>query len=104
MSKAKKAGIASITTIILAIIGVFASGGNFTFDFSSSTTGDSNTDNSQITTDNSQTTIINQGDTIIHEAAETFVDDIFDDLIDRGYDYYCEEVDPDSEECDWYWD
>ena len=63
-----------------------------------------NIDNSQTVTDNSQTTIIHEGDTIINEAAETFVDDIFDDLIDRGYDYFCEEVEPDSEECDAYWD
>ena len=35
---------------------------------------------------------------------DMFTDDIFDDLIDRGYDYYCEEVEPDSAECDEYWE
>ncbi len=84
-----------IVPIIVAIIGIIGGGAAYSFDFSSTTTGD---------TDNSQTTIINEGDTIINEAVDVVVDDIFDDLIDRGYDFYCEEVEPDSEECDVYWD
>ena len=77
--------------IIIALIGIVTAGigGSFALDLS-------NTQTTNTRTDNSQTTIINEGDTIINE----IVEDIFDD----AYDYYCEEVKPDSEECDWYWE
>lgn len=80
-------------TIILAVIGLIgaAAGGSYAIDFSNTTTGDTNTDNSQ--------TIINEGDTIINE----IIEDFGDEFIEAGYDYYCEEVDPDSAECDEYW-
>ncbi len=86
-------------SIILAIIGVLgaAGGGSYALDFS----------NTQTTnTDNSQSTIINEGDTIINEIInEAFDEEIFlDDLTDYAYDEYCEEIAPDSEECDWYWE
>jgi len=83
--------------ILLAVLGIVGAvgGGSLALDMS----------NTQTTnTDNSQSTVINEGDTIINEAVDTFTDDIFDDLVDRGYDYYCEEVEPDSPECDAYWD
>jgi hypothetical protein len=83
-------------SILLAVIGVIGAvgGGSYALDFS----------NTQTTnTDNSQSTIINEGDTIINEAVQEFTDEIFDDFIDYGYDYFCEEVDPDAEECDEYW-
>jgi len=84
-------------TIIVAIIGLLGAvgGGSFFLDFSNTET---------TNTDNSQTTTIIEGDTIINEAVDSFTDDIFDELIDRSYDYYCEEVEPDSPECDDYWD
>ncbi len=84
-------------SIILAIIGVLgaAGGGSYVLDFS----------NTQTTnTDNSQSTIINEGDTIINEAVQEFTDELFDDLTDYAYDEYCEEIAPESEECDWYWE
>lgn len=86
----------SKVTIILAVIGLLgaAAGGSFMLDMSNTTT----------STDNSQSTIINEGDTIINEAVDQFTDEIFEDFVDYGYDYYCEEVDPDSPECDEYWD
>ncbi len=79
--------------IIIAVIGIFAAGigGSFALDLSNTQTTNTNT-----STDNSQTTIINEGDTIINE--------IVGDLIEEAYDFYCEEVEPDSEECDWYWE
>lgn len=83
--------------ILLAVLGILGAigGGSLALDMSNTTT---------TTTDQSQTTIINEGDTIINEAVETFTDELFEDFVDMGYDYYCEEVDPDSEECDEYWD
>ena len=87
-------------SIILAIIGVLGAvgGGSYALDFS----------NTQTTnTDNSQSTIINEGDTIINEIisdAIEFDDDFRDELTDFVYDEYCEEIAPDSEECDWYWE
>ncbi len=86
-------------SIILAIIGIIGAvgGGSYALDFS-------NTQTTSTSTDNSQTTIIHEGDTIINEAVQEFTDEIFDDFLDYGYDYYCEEVDPDSPECDDYWD
>lgn len=85
-------------TIIVAIIGLLGAvgGGSLIIDQSSTTT---TTDNSQTTT----TTII-EGDTIINEAVSSFTDELFDDFIDYAYDEYCEEINPDSEECDWYWE
>ena len=93
MDSKSKAGI------IIAIIGLLgaAAGGSFMLDLSNTTT-------TNTSTDNSQSTIINEGDTIIHEAVETFTEDLFDEFIDRGYDYFCEEVEPDSPECDEYWE
>ena len=100
MSKGKKAALASASTIILAIIGIFAgSGGDFTFDFSNSNSGNSNTDNSNV--DNSQSTIINEGDTIINEIIDEVIDE--EALVDYGYDIFCEEIEPESPECDDYW-
>jgi len=85
--------------IIIAIIGIIGAvgGGSYALDFSNTQT--TSTDNSQTTT-----TIINEGDTIINEAVETFTEELFEDFVDMGYDFYCEEVEPDSEECDWYWE
>lgn len=85
MTTKKKMG-AGIFAIVVAI-----AGGSFALDFSNTTN-----------TDNSQSTIINEGDTIINEAADTITDDIFDDLVDLGYDYFCEDY-PDAEECEDYW-
>ncbi len=81
-------------SILLAVIGVIGAvgGGSYALDFS-------NTQNT--TTDNSQTTTINEGDTIINEIINDVIQ--LDDFVDAGYDYYCEEVDPDAEECDEYW-
>lgn len=88
-----------VAGIVIALI-VAITGGGFALSLDFSTT----TQTDQSVTDSS-TTIINEGDTItINEAVDTFTDDIFDDLIDRGYDYYCEEVEPDSAECDEYWE
>ena len=83
----------------MAVIGLLAAvgGGSYALDFS-------NTQTTNTNTDNSQSTIINEGDTIINEAVETFTGEMFEDFVDRGYDYYCEEVEPDSEECDSYWE
>lgn len=83
-------------TIIVAIIGLLGAvgGGSLIIDQSSNTTN----------TDNSQSVIINEGDTIINEAIQGFTDEIFDEFIDYAYDEYCEEINPDSEECDWYWE
>lgn len=75
--------------ILIALIGIVTAGvgGSFALDLS----------NTQTTnTDNSQTTTIIEGDTIINE--------IVGDLVEEAYDFYCEEVEPDSEECDWYWE
>ena len=85
--------------IIIAIIGIFAAGagGSIALDFSTTTTTSGDT-----TTDNSQTTTIHEGDTIINEIIEEVIDE--EALLDIGYDYYCEEVDPDSPECDEYWE
>jgi len=82
--------------IIIAIIGIFAAGagGSIALDFSTTTTTSGDT-----TTDNSQSTIINEGDTIINE----IVEEVFDDFVDYAYDEFCEEIDPDSPECDEYW-
>ena len=98
---ASKKIIAGIVPIALAIIGLFATGEgtNWTFDFSS-------TESTNISGDTtiSGDTIINEGDTIINEAVGEFTDDLFDEFVDRGYDYFCEEVEPDSPECDSYWE
>ena len=85
--------------ILLAVLGLVGAvgGGSLALDMSNTTT--TSTDNSQ-----TSTTIINEGDTIINEAVDSFTEDLFDDLIDYAYDEYCEEIAPDSEECDWYWD
>lgn len=85
--------------ILLAVISTIGAvgGGSYALDFSNTQT--TNTDNSQTTT-----TTINEGDTIINEAVQEFTDEIFDDFVDYAYDEYCEEIDPDSEECDWYWE
>ncbi len=85
-------------TILLAVIGLIGGigGGSYALDFSNTQTTNTSTDNSQ--------TIINEGDTIINEAVEQFTDEIFDDFVDMGYDYFCEEVEPDSPECDEYWE
>ena len=82
-------------TIIVAVIGLLGAvgGGSLMLDFSSTET---------TTTDNSQTTTINEGDTIINEAVDTFTGEMFEDFVDMGYDYYCEEVEPDSPDCDEY--
>ncbi len=83
-------------SILLAVIGMIGAvgGGSYALDLS----------NTQTTnTDNSQSTIINEGDTIINEAVNQFTDELFDDLTDYAYDEYCEEIAPDSEECDDYW-
>jgi len=88
----------SKTAIIIAVIGLIGAGAGGSFILDQSTT------NTSTSTDNSQTTIIHEGDTIINEAVGSFTDDLFDDLLDRSYDYYCEEVEPDSEECDEYWE
>lgn len=79
---------------MLAVIGAIGAvgGGSYALDFSNTQT--TTTDNSQTTT-----TIINEGDTIINE----IIEDVFDDFVDYGYDVYCEEVAPESEECDEYW-
>ena len=85
----------SILLAVIAAIGAVG-GGSYALDFSNTqttTTDNSNTDNSQ--------TIINEGDTIINEIIEEVFEP--DGIIDLGYDYYCEEVEPDSEECDEYW-
>lgn len=82
-------------TILLAILGIIsaAAGGSYALDFS----------NTQTTnTDNSQTTTIIEGDTIINEIINEVIDE--EALFDFGFDYYCEEIDPDSPECDDYWD
>ncbi len=87
-------------SILLAVIGVIGAGagGSYALDFS----------NTQTTnTDNSQSTIINEGDTIINEIIDTvdITDTVdFTDEFDALYDEYCEEIAPDSEECDWYWE
>lgn len=85
--------------ILLAVIGTIGAvgGGSYALDFSNTqttTTDNSNNDNSQ--------TIINEGDTIINE----IIQEVFepDGVIDLVYDEYCEEINPDSEECDWYWE
>ncbi len=84
--------------IIIAIIGVLGAvgGGSYALDFSNTQTTNTNT-----STDNSQT-IINEGDTIINEIIDNVIDE--EALFDYGYDVYCEEINPDSEECDWYWE
>lgn len=86
-------------SILLAVIGLVAAigGGSYALDFS-------NTQTTNTSTDNSQTTTIIQGDTIINEAVNSFTDELFEDLVDYAYDEYCEEINPDSEECDWYWE
>ena len=86
-------------SIILAIIGIIGAvgGGSYALDFS-------NTQTTSTSTDNSQTTIIHEGNTIINEAVDSFSAELFEDFIDRGHDYYCEEVEPDSPECDDYWE
>lgn len=87
--------------IIIAVIGLIGAvgGGSYALDFSNTQTTNTSTDNSQTTT-----TVINEGDTIINEAIDTFTDELFDDFVDMGYDYFCEEVEPDSPECDEYWE
>jgi hypothetical protein len=92
MSSKKVAG--AIIALIMAV-----AGGGFALSLDFSTT----TQDDHSVTDSS-TTVINEGDTIINEAVQDFTDDIFDDLIDRSYDYFCEEVEPDSPECDEYWE
>jgi len=77
--------------IIAVIAAVGAAGGTFMLDFSTSTETNISGD-----TTISGDTIINEGDTIINE--------IIGDVIEEGYDFYCEEVAPDSPECDAYWD
>jgi hypothetical protein len=83
-------------SIILAIIGVIGAvgGGSYALDFS-------NTQTTNTTTDNSQT-IIHEGDTIINEIINEVIDE--EALFDDGYDVYCEEINPDSVECDEYWE
>ncbi len=85
-------------SIILAVIGVLGAigGGSYALDFSNTQT--TNTDNSQTTT-----TVINEGDTIINEVIDTYTGDLFEDFVDYAYDEYCEEIDPDSPQCDEYW-
>lgn len=83
---------------VIAAIGAVG-GGSYALDFS-------NTQTTNTNTDNSQSTIINEGDTIINEIISDAIeldDEFKDDLIDFVYDEYCEEIDPDSPECDEYW-
>ncbi len=85
----------AITIAIIGLLGAVG-GGSLMLDFS-------NTETTNTNTDNSQKTIINEGDTIINEAVNEFTDELFDDLVDYAYDEFCEEIDPDSPECDEYW-
>lgn len=88
---------------ILAIIAALASGGfALSLDFSNTQSTDNSVVDSSVT--DSSTTIINEGDTIINEIVEEVIDDYQDELIDYGYDIYCEEVNPDSPDCDAYWE
>jgi len=82
----------AIIIAVIAAVGA-AAGGTFMLDFSTSTQTETNI--------SGDTTIT--GDTIIHEG-DTIINEIIGDVIEEGYDFYCEEVDPDSPECDAYWD
>ena len=90
------------TKVILAVIGlllaIFGGGSAYTMYIDNST----NIDNSQTVTDNSQSITIHEGDIFITEVIEEIIDE--EALFDLGFDYFCEEVDPESELCDDYWD
>ena len=88
---------------ILAIIAALASGGfALSLDFSNTQSTDNSVVDSSVT--DSSTTIINEGDTIINEIVEEVIEDYGDEIVDYVYDEYCEEINPDSPDCDWYWE
>jgi len=87
--------------IVLAVISTVGAvgGGSFVLDFSNNIS--TNTENSLTNNNDNSQTIINEGDTIINEIISEAIDE--EALFDLGYDYFCEEVDPMSPECDEYW-